>query len=982
MKRRQGRNGGANGVTEPDDERIGKEGEPQRRNVKLQFLPENRPRFEGDAEYLLAPPTHPTALSEVAPLPPPPFPPGSRQSSTPISSTSNATPGAFAATTGIVHPRPQQPARISSTNNRQHESLSQKPPGTTANERTGAQGTYLAVASLVDNEELPRAEVVDSNKAPYLWYGVGAVFLLFLASGIVLAIVLSVGERSASGSNSSSSGSSSSIPESSFAGRTGSPSAPPTLYGTLYNDDNNNDEDEAIWLRPPTTPTSDTTRPSTTVAPSSQPSTSSPTMSWLAGSDSPPTPTPSELPPGLRESYEAYITSLLPNYTLDAMQTDPWSPQSLAFNFVKRDPYLDSPPWRVQQRFALATFFYATGGNATWQESSGWLTINNDSKDDPDAVPVFRDECQWFASPSLFKSGNRDSMTFNYTAAHPNPCNRQNVANATQGGRYQNLWLWDNRLIGTLPREFFWLTDLKSLNLDEPSSTANSENFMSQALFKSFGLEGQLSSEIGLLTNLEVLSMAHNRITGTVPTELMELSSLKYLGLPWNQLSGPFRSEIGQMSNLEYLIMWDNEFDAFLPTEIGMLSRLKHLDIIQRTKFSLSAFPTELTTLTNLESLSLSLNGTFPTELFAMSSLTYLRLTEINGTLPSSINTMTNLKTLFLERPRFVTFRRSLKGTLPTQIGRMDSLSALHLGGNSVSGLIPSEIALLTALRVLDLTTNRLLGGRIPSQIGMASSLQHLSLQRNSFTGIIPTELAELSALTHLDLSENRISGSIPAEFGMLWVYLPSAGSTTDTSKSIYTFPALEVLNLANNRLNGSIPTQFGNLTELRGLRLDRNELSGTIPSQIQNLAVDQLLLQNNLLTGVVPNALCDNIGSFDCGRKYLCGCECLCSDFSGPTTSSSPTTHPTYSYVQPGTWFPSKAPETSGAPLSTPGTSENVTIIIGSGPIRRPQNKHASTVENMASGMKGSGNTENGDSGGARPRSKNVFCHPPLLCA
>ena len=52
------------------------------------------------------------------------------------------------------------------------------------------------------------------------------------------------------------------------------------------------------------------------------------------------------------------VQALLPDYTLNAMEENPKSPQAMAYKFVTEDPSLvEYNDWRIRQRFALATFF-------------------------------------------------------------------------------------------------------------------------------------------------------------------------------------------------------------------------------------------------------------------------------------------------------------------------------------------------------------------------------------------------------------------------------------------------------------------------------------------------------------------------------------------------------------------------------------------------------------------------------------------------
>ena len=95
--------------------------------------------------------------------------------------------------------------------------------------------------------------------------------------------------------------------------------------------------------------------------------------------------------PAITSSTEApdpksLVLPLLPNHTLEHLN-DPESPQSLALDWIHQDPSLpDYEPFRIHQRFALATLYFATGGtldknaqNATdaWQLGTHWLSYDH-----------------------------------------------------------------------------------------------------------------------------------------------------------------------------------------------------------------------------------------------------------------------------------------------------------------------------------------------------------------------------------------------------------------------------------------------------------------------------------------------------------------------------------------------------------------------------------------------------------------------------
>jgi subtilisin family serine protease/Leucine-rich repeat (LRR) protein len=210
-----------------------------------------------------------------------------------------------------------------------------------------------------------------------------------------------------------------------------------------------------------------------------------------------------------------------------------------------------------------------------------------------------------------------------------------------------------------------------------------------------------------------------------------------------------------------------------------------------------------------------------------------------------------------------------------------DHVTRLDLDANQLSGNIPSELANLTDLEVLELAQNQLTGS-IPSQLGSLSHLWYLWLSWNDLTGSIPPQLANLSSLEYLYLWDNQLTGTIPPELGNLTnlrvfsvginqlsgsipstlvnltglegLYLNNNGFTGNIPAGFGNFSQLEWLNLRANQLSGSIPPQLGNLTQLKGLYLYNNQLTGSIPPELGNLAALQWLdLSYNYLSGSIP---------------------------------------------------------------------------------------------------------------------------------
>ena len=408
------------------------------------------------------------------------------------------------------------------------------------------------------------------------------------------------------------------------------------------------------WLRtrvPTSTPT---------VAPTSAPPTLNPTLSFA------PTLSPTMFFPMIEK-----LRASLPVPTVAAL-ADPTSPQAKAFAFCQADPRIETYTiQRTQQRFALATFYYAMNGD-NWSNKLGWMT-NNTS------------ECTWFSSDTMDLICSDDTFT--------------------------SLTLENNRLRGTLPDELGILSSLSILDL-------SSNPF----------IRGPLPKGISDLWNLEFLIIYETQLSGVIPTYLVEMPSLYYIDLEDNRLTGTLPTEFGEMIGLEDLYLHGNNFTGTLPDEYSQLALLESLAV--GSNFLEGTIPASYSQLGNLLVFDVGYNnftnnffeeripqnwpflsylnigdnyfgGQLTTAIGELTELTFLDVfyNAFTGRIPTELGLLTNMEILYMED-------NLLRGTIPTELGNMSSLTLLHLYGNQLRGTVPPQLCTLIETNGLDLAVD------------------------------------------------------------------------------------------------------------------------------------------------------------------------------------------------------------------------------------------------------------------------------------
>ncbi|CAI5972918.1 unnamed protein product [Closterium sp. NIES-64] len=317
-----------------------------------------------------------------------------------------------------------------------------------------------------------------------------------------------------------------------------------------------------------------------------------------------------------------------------------------------------------------------------------------------------------------------------------------------------------NLLSGELPRALFWSRRLHEVRLERNNFTgelpgeagAYARNIFALSL-RSNGLTGDIPSAVAEMTALKELDLGDNDLSGSIPTAIATLSPLTRLALDQNRLTGDIIAALVPAAAATAGTGAPGAPDA--AASAGLRAAFPMLEVLDASSNQLSGDAAALAPLprglihlnASRNNLTCSANST----LFAGALSTDLSHNRISGALADVVR---------VPGPRLWQLRvahNEMSGSIPA-----DLLSAvsdeLDLSHNLLSGAIPH---LCGPSARIDLSYNNLAGELPRDAAAYKDSLEALSLRGNGLTGAIPPALAEkMRALTHLDLGENRLSGA------------------------------------------------------------------------------------------------------------------------------------------------------------------------------------------------------------------------------
>uniref|UniRef100_A0A7N0UIP1 Verticillium wilt resistance-like protein n=1 Tax=Kalanchoe fedtschenkoi TaxID=63787 RepID=A0A7N0UIP1_KALFE len=460
-------------------------------------------------------------------------------------------------------------------------------------------------------------------------------------------------------------------------------------------------------------------------------------------------------------------------------------------------------------------------------------------------------------------------------------------------------------LVGEIPKSLFQLTRLVSVDMSSNSLTGLVPSFSQARNLREVDLRynmlqgSLLSTDWKQLTHLEVIQLAGNNLTGSIPTSLFGIPTLQQAFLSDNHFAGFTKDPITPSPQLHDLYLHLNDLQGEFPSFIFGLKGLQELDL-SNNKFGatlhlnsfrglknltslylshsnlviemgpgtpsfpllkslglascgLKSIPSFLKNHTVIEDLDLSDNqitGQIPSWIWDIETLTSLSLSHNQLESIETTNAVPGLESVDLSSNRLHGLLPDLPATKSLNVSNNQFNSTissvvrdfnagftfLDISRSNLHGSIPESICNISYLYYLDLSDN-FLSGAIPECLLNLENFQNLHLKRNNLSGIFADTLQAKCALETIDVSGNGLQGSIP--------------------KSLGNCSSLQVLDLSYNKLEKTIPYELGYPQNFKAINVSYNELTGPIPTSFGNLtALESLDLAVNKLSGAIPKQL------------------------------------------------------------------------------------------------------------------------------
>ncbi|GKV22029.1 hypothetical protein SLEP1_g31932 [Rubroshorea leprosula] len=395
------------------------------------------------------------------------------------------------------------------------------------------------------------------------------------------------------------------------------------------------------------------------------------------------------------------------------------------------------------------------------------------------------------------------------------------------------------------------------------------------------------------------------------------------------------------LQHLQSLNLANNDFGSNFPSRFDKLSNLTHL-ILSHAGL-IGKTPIDISRMTSLVTLDLSVYADFyfglklenPILVMLVQDLEELKHLYLDGVnilaqgneWCQTLSSLANLQVLSMSNC-------NLSSPIDSSLSKLQSLSAIRLDGNNLSGQFPEKIfqnkfwgdftriywkpgeavmdracklpfywinsrsdgksptTCLSKLVSINLRDNALSGALPPALFGIPS-LRSLVLSQNQFTGGLhePPELAS-SSLLSLELDSNMLDGPFPMfvfKLQSLQVLILAFNNFNLCGNNLQgplpqLSPFLAYVDYSNNKFSSIIQFDDGNsilksipysISFSSFMSLSNNSLQGSIPESICNVTnLIVLDLSNNNLSGTIPQCLTrmESLKVLDLSRNSLSG--------------------------------------------------------------------------------------------------------------
>ncbi|MBC6476114.1 MAG: hypothetical protein GDA48_27590 [Hormoscilla sp. GM102CHS1] len=196
-----------------------------------------------------------------------------------------------------------------------------------------------------------------------------------------------------------------------------------------------------------------------------------------------------------------------------------------------------------------------------------------------------------------------------------------------------------------------------------------------------------LPSELGSLSNLQILKLNNNSLSGTIPSEFGAygfFGNLQLLNLSSNNLTGTLPG-LGHLGRLEYLNLSDNSLSGTIPDVLGIMGNLASLDEINLSNNSLSG--TMLENIRSINSRQLENPPYVKTKIPDVEAGEDFSL-NVSGNFGDINDNITSYSAEGLPQGLTINSTSGVIGSTPSELGDFSNLQDLELDYNDLSGTL------------------------------------------------------------------------------------------------------------------------------------------------------------------------------------------------------------------------------------------------------------------------------------------------------